>query len=195
MYAKHMGEFIRMKTAVVQMAIQTPYPQAVVLTDGSMIQITDDDWRRRRLVVETDRSEAEVRSAFAADGFRPTVLEFVKDGQLGRGMVRKLEGWQVHVRFYRNGRHIQIDGEVEVSNSYVEHLVHGWVSGFTTCADIIGRHFGRYWAYHKGYRKYVSSIINESVLRLDEPQSKTSVAAMIVGAVLLAVAVAVLRDR
>lgn len=180
---------------VVQMTIQTPYPQAVVLTDGPIIQITEDVWRRRQLVVETDRTEAEVRSVFAANGFKPTILEFVKDGQLGRGMVKKLKDWQVHVRFYRNGRHIQIDGEVEVSNSYVEHLGHGWISGFTTCADIIGRHFGRYWIYHKGYRKYVRRIINGSVLRLAEPQSKTSVAMMIIGAVLLAVAVAVLKDR
>lgn len=190
-----MGRLIRVKAVVVQMAIQAPYPRVVVLTNGSMIQITEDDWRRRQLVVETDRDEAEVRSAFAANGFKPTILEFVKDGQLGRGMVKKIMDWQVHVRFYRNGRHIQIDGEVEVSNSYVEHLGHGWVSGFTTCADIIGRHFGRYWTYHKGYRKYVSRIINESVLRLAEPQSKTSVAGIIIGAILLAVAVAVLKDR
>lgn len=177
------------------MAIQTPYPQAVVLTDGSVIQITEDVWRRRQLVVETDMAEVEVRRAFAANGFRPTILEFVKDGQLGSGMVKKIKDWQVHVRFYRNGRHIQIDGEVEVSNSYVEHLGHGWISGFTTCADIIWRHFGRCWAYHKGYRKYVSRIINKSVLRLTEPQSKTSVAVIIIGAILLAVAVAVLKDR
>lgn len=189
-----------MKAVVMQMAIQAPYSQAVVLADGSMIQITEDDWRRRQLVVETDRvetdrAEVKVRSAFAANGFRPTILEFVKDGQPGRGMVKRLKDWQVHVRLYRNGRHIQIDGEVEVSNSYVEHLGHGWISGFTTCADIIGRHSGRYWTYHKGYKKYVSRIINESVLRLAEPQSKTSVVVTIIGAILLAVAVAVLKDR
>lgn len=45
------------------------------------------------------------------------------------------------------------------------------------------------------YRKYVNRIINESVLKLAEPQSKTSVAVMIIGAILLAVAVAVLKDR
>ena len=167
----------------------------MVLTDGSVVQITEDVWRRRQLVVETDRAEAEVRSAFAANGFKPTILEFVKDGQLGREMVKKLKDWQVHVRFYRNGRHIRIDGEAEVSNSYVEHLGHGWISGFATCADIIGRHFGRYWTYHKGCRKYVSRTINGSVSRLAEPQSKTSVAVMNIGAVLLAVSVAVLKDR
>ena len=177
------------------MAIRTTYPRVVSLTDGSVIQITEDDWRRRQLVVETNMAEAKVRRAFAANGFRPTIMEFVKDGQLGRGMVKKIKDWQVHVRFYRNGRHIQIDGEVEVSNSYVEHLGHGWISGFTTCADIIGRHFGRYWTYHKGYRKYVSSTINGSVLRLPEPQSKTSVAVVIIGAILLAVAAALLKDR
>ena len=80
------------------MAIQTPYPQAAVLTDGSVIQITEV-WRRRQLVVETDRGKAEVRGAFAANGFKPTIVELVKDGQLGRGIVKRLKDWQVHVRF------------------------------------------------------------------------------------------------
>ena len=177
------------------MTIRTPYPKAVVLTDGSVIQITDDTWKHRQLVVETDMPMAEVRKAFAANGFRPTILEFVKSGQLGSGMVKKFKDWQVHVRFYRNGRHVHIDGEVEVSNSYVEHLGHGWISGFTTCVDVIARHFGRYWVYHKGYGKYVSRIINESTLRLAEPRSKTSVAVVIVGAILLVALAVVLKDR
>lgn len=178
------------------MVIHIPYPQTVMLTGGSVIQITDDVWRRRQLVVETNRSEAEVRNVFAANGFVPTILEFVKDGQLGNGMVRKLKDWQVHVRFFRNGRHIQIDGEVELSNSYVEHLGHGWISGFTTCADIVARHFGGYWVYHKGYRKYVSRIINESVLELAEPRSKTSaVAVVVVGVILAAVLAWAFKDQ
>ena len=177
------------------MAIHIRYPQTVMLTDGSLIRITEDVWRRRQLIVETDRSEAEVRNAFAANGFRPTIFEFVKDGQLGRGMVKKIRDWQVHVRFYRNGRHIQIDGEVEVSNSYVEYLGHGWISGFAMCADIVARHFGRYWAYHKGYGKYASRIINESVLRLTEPRSKTGVVVTAtIGIILTAVLAWALKD-
>lgn len=167
----------------------------MVLTDGSVIQMTEDIWKRRQLIVETDRSVDEVRKAFAANGFRPTMLEFVKSGQIGRGMVKKFKDWQMHVRFYRNGRHIQIDGEIEVSNSYVEHLGHGWISGFTTCADIIKRYFGGYWAYHKGYGKYVSRIINESALSLAEPRSKTSVDVVILGAILLVALAVVFKDR
>ena len=73
------------------MEIRTNYPQVVLLADGSTVQMTEDDWRRRRLVVETNMAEREVRRAFEADGFRTTVWEIVKDGQIGHGMVKKFE--------------------------------------------------------------------------------------------------------
>lgn len=176
--------------------IRTNYPQVVLLADGSKVQMTEDDWRRRRLVVETNMDEREVRRAFEADGFRTTVWEIVKDGQIGHGMVKKFEYWQTHVRFYRHGNRIQIDGEVEVSNAYMEHLVHGWISGYAVCADVIGRYFGRFWAYHRGYGEYVSRIIAESALVLREPASKTSVVGLaILVAIAGALVAAALRGR
>ena len=56
------------------MAVSVPYPQEVELEDGSVIEITDDDVESRNLVVETDGSEAEVRSMLADAGFGKTVV-------------------------------------------------------------------------------------------------------------------------
>ena len=167
------------------MPISIPYPQTVELYDGSVVQITDDVWKNRQLVVETDKPEPEVRNALTANGFKPAILEFNKDGQIGSGMVKGVKEWQIHIRLFRHGPHIQIDGEVEVSNSYFEHLGHGWIPGFQTSMDVVMRHFGKLWIYHKGYKKYVRRIINESVIRLPDPGSKTSVAMAAIAGVLL----------
>ena len=153
-----------------------PYPQTVELEDGAMIQITEDVWKDRQLVVETDRSEAEVRGIFAEEGFRQAGMEFVKKGQIGVGMVKRVNDWQIHFRLYRRGTHIQIDGEIEISSAYFEHLNHGWIPALTNGADIIERHFGAARLYHKGRRKYVTKIIKRSILKIADLKIKTSVA-------------------
>ena len=169
------------------MSIQITYPEIVEMVDGSIIEVTEDDWARRNLVVETDMPERAVRAAFAASGFRQNMTEYNKKGQIGRGMVKKIGDWQVHIRLYRHSGRIQIDGEVEVSSEYLEHLNHGWISGFAETMDIIQRHFETLWVYHKGRRQYVRHIMKETILDLTEPKSKTHVALLAIPLVLLVV--------
>ena len=164
------------------MAYTVTYPETVELEDGTRIKMTENDWKGRQLVVETDRSETEIRSILAKEGFKHAGLEFVKDGQIGKGMVKRIEDWQVHFRLFNHNGRIQIDGEAEVSNAYIEHLTHGWISALAECMNAIMNHFGQCWLYHKGRGKYVRKIINESILELSDPKSKTSTVA--VGAIL-----------
>ena len=159
------------------MKITQRYPRLVMLDNGAQAWITPDDSKNRHLVVETDRSESEVRRAFAREGFRNTLMEFVKDGQIGDGMVRKDGIWQCHVRFHKHGNLIQIDGEIEVSNRYFEHLDHGWIPALEVCRRIIESNFGRCWIYHMQLKRYVARIIQQTALRLSEPKTKTGVVA------------------
>ena len=135
------------------MAYSISYPRIVELEDGAQILITNTDWKNRHLVVETNKSETDVRNMFAKEGFKQTDLEFIKKGQIGRGMVKRINDWQIHFRFFHHNDRIQIDGEVEVSNTYIEHLTHGWISALKECMDIVVRHFDKCWLYHKGYGK------------------------------------------
>ena len=178
------------------MSIQITYPEIVRMVDGSIIRLTETDRKRRNLVVETDMPERAVRAAFAASGFRQNMAEFNKKGQIGRGMVKKIGDWQVHIRLYRHSGRIQIDGEVEVSSEYLEHLNHGWISGFAETMDIIQRHFETLWVYHKGRRQYVRHIMKETILDLFEPQSKTHVVGLIlIGIVVVGGALLATRSR
>jgi len=167
------------------MSVTITYPKIVELVDGTQIEITEDVWKNRYLAVETDKSEQEVRFIFEKEGFKTTLKEFTKNGQLGSGMVKKIQDWQIHFRFFQHDDHIQIDGEVEVSGDYVEHLTHGWISAFKESVDIVSRHFGTLWVYHKQLKKYVAKIIQEAILELPEPKSKTDVvkAGLVVGGI------------
>ena len=168
------------------MPISVRYPQIVGFGDGTRIRTNDHTWKERRLVVETDRSEAEIRDMLYDEGFGETSLEYPKSGRLGSGMTKKFDDWQVHVRLFPHGGNIQLDGEVEVESGYLEHLTHGWLPAFDLCADMVRRHFGGFWAYHKKRRRYVTDIVQERTLRLGEPGSKTGVGTglLVVGAAL-----------
>lgn len=156
------------------MPVSISYPQIVQLEDGVQIELTNETWEKRLLAVETDKTEQEVRQIFKKEGFRDAGLkEFIKKEQLGSGLIKKIKDWQIHVRFFAHNDRIQIDGEVEVSNDYLEHLTHGWISAFKESWNIVLKHFGKLWVYHKGFGKYVIRVIREGVLSLPEPNSKT----------------------
>lgn len=178
-----------------KMSITIAYPQIVQFVDGTQLELTDDDWKKRLLVVETNRAEKEIREIFQKENFANSGAEFIKDGQLGSGLVRKFGDWQVHVRLFQHLDNIQLDAEAEVSSNYIEHLSHGWISAFKESWVIIEKHFGELWVYHKGSEKYVLRVIKEVTLELKEPESKTDVvttigigvAAVLIGALIVVV--------
>lgn len=156
------------------MAVSISYPQLVELENGQQIELTNETWEKRLLAVETDKTEKEVRQIFKKEGYQNAGLkEFVKNGQLGSGLIKKIKDWQVHLRFFTHNNRIQIDGEVEVSNDFLEHLTHGWISAFKESWNIVLKHFGKLWVFHKETGKYVTRVIREGVLSLPEPKSKT----------------------
>ena len=163
------------------------YPSGVKLQDGTTIQTTKDTWLKRRLVIETDRSEKDVRNILSKEGFGETGMEYPKSGRLGRGMVKEFGDWQVHVRLFRHGENIQIDGEVEVSKKYCEHLTHGWLPAFAFCADVFRKHFGEFWVYHNEYEQYVRNPLQDIVLSLGDPEHKTSTAGVAIGVALVVI--------
>lgn len=161
------------------------YPLEVTLEDGTTIRTNEETWQERHLVIETDRSERDVRNMLYKEGFKETSMEYPKSGRLGHGMVKEFKNWQVHVRLYRHNDNIQIDGEVEVSKKYVEHLTYDWLPAFDFCAHIIRKHFGGFWVFHEEYGQYATNLGREIVLSLGDPKSKTNVAMLVAGAGLI----------
>ena len=170
------------------MGTSVAYPRLVKLDDGTVRRTTANDQKNRNVVVEVDASSKSVRNALEWEGFEETNMEFRKTGQLGRGMVRRHEDWQDHVRLFRRGDYVQIDSEVEVSKAYVEHLTHGSIPAPLECLDLIRRHFGTAYLYHKKYRRDIIRVLRERPLWLPDPERKTSVA-MALGAAVLGILV------
>lgn len=158
------------------------YPTKVKLDNGTTVQTTENTWKERHLVIETDRSEKDVRYILSKEGFKETDIEYPKSGRLGRGMIKEFEDWQVHVRLFQHNDNIQIDGEVEVSIKYFEHLTHDWLPAFDFCADIFREYFNGFYVYHQKYERYLTDLWDETVLSIGDPESKTSVVGLAVGA-------------
>ena len=88
--------------------------------------------------------------------------------------------------------YIQLDAEAELSNDYLEHLSHGWISAFQTCMNIISNNFDNVWIYHKGIKQYVTKIISNTILTLNDSQSKTDYKLLIVLGILGSIAAAII---
>ncbi len=156
------------------MSINIKYPKIIELSNGKKILLTDDDWEKRTLVIETDKLESEVRTILKKEGYDDTnLLEFKKLEQLGNGLIKQIDECQIHIRLYSHKNHIQLDAEAELSNKYVEHLSYGWISAFQESWNIINKNFGNVWIYHKGNKRYVKKVISETILTLNDSQSKT----------------------
>jgi len=62
------------------------------------------------------------KEALIKEGFRDTLLQFWKPGQVF-GLVKPLDDtYEIHVRGYQDGT---LDAEIEVSREYLEHLIYG----------------------------------------------------------------------
>ena len=157
------------------MSIRIKYPKIVRLTSGKIITLDDDVWKNRLLMLETKHSEQDVKNILINEGYHEEeLLEFKKKSQLGNGFIKKIEPWQIHIRLFQHNKNIQLDAEAELSNNYLEHLDHGWISAFNEISNIAKKHFGKIFIYHKGVGEYVSEILQETVLTLKDANSKTN---------------------
>jgi hypothetical protein len=60
-----------------------------------------------------------VKDALVQEGFRDTILQVTKPGQVF-GLVRRWDGiWQMHVRGFDDG---ELESEIEIAADYLEHL-------------------------------------------------------------------------
>jgi len=59
-----------------------------------------------------------VKNVLLAEGFKPTILQMMKPGQVF-GLVKDMgDIWQMHVRSFEDGR---LESEIEISRHYLEH--------------------------------------------------------------------------
>ena len=60
-----------------------------------------------------------VENALRSEGFKDTLLQIWKEGQVF-GLVKKIDNvWEMHVRGFKDGH---LEAEIEISRDYIEHL-------------------------------------------------------------------------
>jgi len=78
-----------------------------------------------------------VKDVLVKEGFRDTLLQVWKPGQVF-GLVKPLDDtYEVHVRGYQDGT---LDAEIEVSREYLEHLIYGSYPYDHYLMEILKRH-------------------------------------------------------
>ncbi len=170
------------------MSTNIKYPKIIELSDGKEILITNDDLENHLLVIETDKSESEVRKILKKEGYKNTnLLKFNKSNQLGNVLIKKINDWQIYIRLYKHQNHIQLDVEVKLSDNHIGDMTYGWITGFQESWNIINKNFGNVWVYHKGNKKYVKKIISETNLTLNPSQSKIDYKLLVISGIVGAI--------
>lgn len=166
---------------------ETPYPSSVNLYgDPSTHELTYSDNQNRVLITETNSTLQILKSVFMHEGFSETVLEEKKPNQISQGLMKRLTNdWDMHIRFIQlHSKSIAIDAEVETSREYLEHLTGKWISVIYEVTGILQKHKLAYAIWHKQEQKYVSNILKNGKLTLDEISGKIAWKPLAIGAII-----------
>ena len=103
----------------------TRYPKTVSLGDGEDKKIHVDKMtgvEELHLIVK--ESAEKMRKILFDEGFTTVKFEHKQPFQIGDGLSLKLKKpWEMHVRLLNNSKDsISIQGEVEISRDYLQHL-------------------------------------------------------------------------
>lgn len=154
----------------------TKYPAIVALQDGRPVHLSLDDNEQRSLITETEADIADLRRAFEKEGFKESFVEEKKDFQIGNGFRKRLsEEWDMHIRFLElNQGKVSIDGEVETSTEYLEHVTKPqyWVSVLYEIHDILLKYGIQFKIWYKKAKNYVMSVIETTEITLHEVDGK-----------------------
>jgi len=164
---------------------EAQYPSSVMLYDNQKYSLNFDDNQNRVLITETATSLQELKSIFAKEGFTETIVEEKKVNQIAQGLVKRLTtDWDMHVRFFQlHEGSIAIDAEVETSRQYLEHLNGKWISVIYEVTNILKKYELQFGIWHKKAQKYVSQILENGNLILDDISGKIEWKPLAIGAV------------
>ena len=103
----------------------TRYPKTVSLEDGEDNKIhVDKKTGVEELHLIVKESAEKMKKILFEEGFTTVKFEHKQPLQIGDGLSLKLKKpWEMHVRLFSNTKNsISIQGEVEISRDYLQHL-------------------------------------------------------------------------
>jgi len=113
----------------------------------------------------------ELLKIFKSEGFTRVKFEHKKPLQIGHGLNLKLKKpWEMHIRFVELKKGlIAIQGEVEVSRDYLQHLFCQNTPVIYEIEEMLKKHQVDYQIWNKRISKYVHSIVDNYKIKLSTP--------------------------
>lgn len=145
------------------------YPKKVSLMQGFMDMIKNEDLEKDALYIVVKSNVDDIVNILKKEGFHR--LKFCENkwpSQIGNGFTKMLtRTWEMHVRILevKDGL-IAIHGEVEISRSYIQHLVSERAPILYELANLLKKHGVDYKIWHAKLNEYVSNILEDHKIRL-----------------------------
>jgi len=102
----------------------TRYPKKMSFLKGLQESIKSEDIQFDHLSLLVKIKKDEIIKTLILEGFSKVKFENKKPGQIGNGFTKKLKKpWEIHIRLlYMHQGLIAIQGEVEISRRYIQHI-------------------------------------------------------------------------
>ena len=156
----------------VLMEYVTKYPKTVSLEGDENNEIHVDEMtgvEELHLIVK--ESAEKMRKILFNEGFTTVKFEHKQPLQIGDGLSLKLKKpWEMHVRLFSNTEDsISIQGEVEISRDYLQHLFSRRTAVIYEIETILKKNGISYDILNKRISKYVNKVLDEYNIKLVTP--------------------------
>ena len=154
------------------MEYETRYPKTVLCQDDKDDKIHVDKMtgvEELHLIVK--ESAEKMRKILFDEGFTTVKFEHKQPLQIGDGLSLKLKKpWEMHVRLFSNTENsISIQGEVEISRDYLQHLFSQRTAVIYEIESILKKNGIKYDILNKRISKYVNKVLDEYKIKLVTP--------------------------
>ena len=150
----------------------TKYPKTVLFGEGENNKIhVDKKTGVEELHLIVKESANKMRRILFQEGFTAVKFEHKQPLQIGDGLSLKLKKpWEMHVRLFRETKDtISIQGEVEISRDYLQHLFSQRTAVIYEIETILKRNGIKYEILNKRISKYIHKILDEYKIKLVTP--------------------------
>tara|TARA_Y100000590_G_scaffold318379_1_gene360236 strand:- start:1456 stop:2004 length:549 start_codon:yes stop_codon:yes gene_type:complete len=149
----------------------TKYPKTVSIDEGNEKISVDKKTGVEELHLVVKENAEKIRKLLFKEGFTTVKFEHKQTDQIGHGLSLKLKKpWEMHVRLFNNtNTSITIQGEVEISRDYLQHLFSQRTAVIYEIANVLKKNDIHYDILNKRISKIVQKVIDDYKIKLITP--------------------------
>tara|TARA_B100001123_G_scaffold391542_1_gene469977 strand:+ start:2195 stop:2743 length:549 start_codon:yes stop_codon:yes gene_type:complete len=153
------------------MEYSTKYPKTITVNEGNKKILVDKKTGVEDLHLIVKENAEKIRRILFNEGFTTVKFEHKQQDQIGHGLSLKLKKpWEMHVRLFNNTKDsISIQGEVEISRDYLQHLFSQRTAVIYEIEEILKKNGIQYNILNKRISKIVQKVIDDYKIKLITP--------------------------